>query len=60
LSPLSTSDANSFWYADANLPAGHSNSATTSYTFPVTKVRAIIASVTGSMTVATLQGFMVG
>lgn len=55
----STSDANSTWFNDANLPPGQTANGTTNFMFPVTKVRLALAQLSSGGTVdfTTLQGF---
>lgn len=57
LDAVETADASSTWYDDANMPASTATSKTTAYTFPVTKVRIVIAAVTDTVKFTTLQGF---
>lgn len=57
LDPVTTSDANSRWFDDANLPAGQTTSKATNYMFPVTKIRIVIAAIGTTIELKTLQGF---
>lgn len=55
----STTDANALWFTDANLGSGTTASGVTNYMFPVTRIRIVIAAITGTITLQTLQGFAV-
>lgn len=52
-----TPDASSSWFNDTNLPAGTALSGVTNYMFPVTKIRIVITALSGTLSLATLQGF---
>lgn len=57
LDPFTVTDANARWFDDANIPAGTTTSKVTNYMFPVTRVRVVIAAITGTLEFKTLQGF---
>ena len=57
LDPNTTSDANSRWFDDANLPAGQTTSKVTNYMFPVTKLRIVIVANATGIEFKALQGF---
>lgn len=57
LDPQTTADADSIWTDSVNIPSGTTASAVTNFMFPVSKIRAVIASNGGTITVQALQGF---
>lgn len=59
LSGPDVSDAAALWFDDANIPAGTTASKVTNYMFPVGRVRIVIAAISGTITLQTLQGFTV-
>lgn len=52
----SMTDASATWYDSTVIPAGTSASAAQQFTAPVTRVRAVIASLTGSLKMTMNQG----
>lgn len=56
LDPMTTADADATWTDSTGIPASSTTSLTANLTFPVERVRFIIASLTGSLIVQTLQG----
>jgi hypothetical protein len=53
--PLLT-DANAAWFDSPDIPAGTAASVSTSFITPVARVRLVIASLTGSLTLTVIQG----
>ena len=61
LDPLTTADASSTWIDSTTIGAGTSASKGDNYTVPISKIRLVIASLSGgTLTIQVLQGFMVG
>ena len=50
-------DANALWFTDSNLVVGTTTSGVTNYMFPVTRIRIVIAAISGTITLQTLQGY---
>jgi hypothetical protein len=61
LDPFDTvTDANALWFDSADIPSGTTASKTSALTYPVSRVRFIIASIaTGPLTVQILQGLSI-
>lgn len=60
LSDLNVSDANAIWFDSTDFPAATAASKVAPITAPVTRVRAVIATLTaGSLTLQVLQGYTV-
>lgn len=58
LSDVNVSDANAIWFDSTDFPASTAASKVASITAPVTRIRAVIATLTaGSLTLQTLQGW---
>ena len=57
LTDAEISDASAIWTDSVNIPSGTTSSKVTNFAFPVTRVRVIIASNGGTITLETLQGF---
>lgn len=56
----SVTDANALWFDSADFPAATAASKTAALTYPVSRIRFIIATLTaGSLTVQTLQGLSI-
>ncbi len=61
LDPFNTvSDANALWFDSADIPASTTASKTTALTYPVSRIRLIITTLTaGSLTLQVLQGLSI-
>jgi len=59
LDPMDVSDANAIWYDSGDIPTGTTTSATSFILSPVSRVRLVIAAVSGTLTLQTQQGFSV-
>ena len=57
LSDINIADADAIWVDSVNIPAGTTASMVTNFMFPVSRVRVVIASNGGTVTLETLQGF---
>lgn len=57
LSGSDVSDANALWFDSADIPAGTAASATTLITSPVSRIRLVIAAISGTITMQVRQGF---
>lgn len=55
--PLTTADASALWFDSINLPAGTTTSGVTAIVAPVSKVRLVIAAISGTVTLQATQGF---
>jgi hypothetical protein len=55
LDPMSVADADAVWFDSVNIPAGTASTAVTCFGAPVSRVRLIIASLTGSLTLNVAQ-----
>jgi hypothetical protein len=61
LTPSDVADSASIWIDSTTIPASTTTSKEESFVTPISKIRLIITSVSGgTMTLQTLQGFMVG
>lgn len=47
LTPFTTADASAQWFDSGDIPSGTSTSATSSFLFPVSRIRLVIATLTG-------------
>lgn len=57
LSPFgSVQDADAIWFDVTDIPAGTATSATSVFTAPIARVRAVIAAVSGTVTLQIRQG----
>ena len=52
-----TPDSSALWFDSVNIPSGTTASAVTNLMFPVSRVRLVITSNGGTITLQTLQGF---
>jgi hypothetical protein len=59
LDPFTVTDANAIWSDTVNIPSGTTSSAITSIISPVSRIRIVIASITGTITLQVSQGFTV-
>lgn len=57
LTSADIADSAAIWSDSVNIPAGTTASKVTNFMFPVTRVRVIITSMAGTITLETLQGF---
>lgn len=57
LSGPDVADADALWFNSVNMPSGTTTSAVSSFISPVSRLRLIIASVTGTITLQVSQGF---
>ena len=57
LDDITTSDANAIWTDSVNIPSGTTATAVTNFMFPVSRIRLVITSNGGTITLQTLQGF---
>ncbi len=57
LDPDNVADDDSIWTDSVNIPSGTTASAVTNFMFPVSKVRLVIASNGGTITIQICQGF---
>lgn len=60
LDPTSVADADALWFDSGDIPSGTTTSAVSSFAFPAYRVRLIIASISGQLTMQVLQGVMIG
>lgn len=56
LDPMDVADASAIWSDTVNIPSGTTASAVTSIISPVSRIRIVIASITGTITLQTSQG----
>lgn len=59
LSPMTVSDADALWFDSLVIPANTAASAVEVLTTPFSRVRAVIASITGTLTMQVRQGISV-
>lgn len=59
LDPMSVSDANALWFDSTDIPAGSSASEIAVLTAPVSRIRFVVAAVSGTLSVQVLQGISV-
>jgi len=57
LDPQTVDDATALWFDSTGIPASSSASATTTFIGPVSRVRVVIAALSGTLTLQTSQGF---
>jgi hypothetical protein len=57
LDPMTVADSAALWFDSVNIPAGSTASIVTNFMFPVSRVRLVIAAISGTITLQTLQGF---
>jgi len=57
LDPLDTADASCDWFDDLIIPTGTTATAFQAYNMPITKVRIVIAAISGTVKLKVLQGF---
>jgi len=57
LSDVNVADTDAIWVDSVNIPASTNASKVTNFMFPVSRVRVVIAALTGTLTLETLQGF---
>lgn len=57
LSGPNVADADAIWFDSADLPASTTTSGQSALTSPVSRIRLIIAAISGTITLQTLQGF---
>lgn len=57
LDPMDVSDASATWVDSANIPSGTTATSITNFMFPVARVRVVIASLTGTLTLQVRQGY---
>lgn len=56
LDPMTVADASAIWTDTVNIPTGTTTSAVTSIISPVSRIRIVIAAISGSITVQVSQG----
>ena len=56
LSPMTIADADALWLTSGDVPVGTTTNAGSLFTSPVSRVRLVIAAVSGTLTIQTLQG----
>lgn len=57
--PSTVTDANAIWYDSTNMPASTTTSVVTSLVSPVSRVRLVIAAISGTITLQVSQGFTI-
>lgn len=56
LSPMDVTDANALWLTSGDIPLATATNASSFIQSPVSRVRLVIAAVSGTLTIQTLQG----
>lgn len=57
LSPLTVADSTALWFDSVNIPSGTTASAVTNIMFPVSRIRLVIAAISGTVTLQASQGY---
>lgn len=56
LDPSTVDDADAIWFDSGDIPSGTTTSGMSSFAFPASRVRLVIVSLTGTLTLQVLQG----